>query len=257
MPLSLRFLLLILVALATGGEAAPRPRVLLIGSPNDTHPRTTHEYMSAMRLLDQELRSGHGVEPVITQADSAWPDGPVLLDRADVAVVFLTEGARWLAADPARQAAFERLAGRGGGLVCLHWGMGTKAVEPIEPFVNLFGACHGGPDRKYRVLSTQVRFATDHPLSQGLAPVEVEDEFYYRLKTTRLGRVAPVAWAKIDDADEMVAWAWERPAGGRSFGFSGLHYHRNWEVPEYRQLVLRGIRWTADGVPEPATVKGH
>lgn len=252
MPLPIRLVLLIMLALATGVEAAPPRRILLIGAPNDTHPRTTHEYMAAMRLLDQELHSAQGVEPVITQADSAWPDGPELLDRADVAVVFLTEGARWLVADPARRAAFERLAERGGGLVCLHWGMGTKPVEPIEPFANLFGACHGGPDRKYRVLTTQVRFATDHPLSQGLPPVEVEDEFYYRLKTTRLGQITPVAWARIDDADETVAWAWERPAGGRSFGFSGLHYHRNWDVPEYRQLVLRGIRWTAKEVPETA-----
>jgi type 1 glutamine amidotransferase len=253
----LRLLLVLMVVLPAAGEAASPRRILLIGAPNDTHPRATHEYMAAMRLLDQELRSGQDIEPVITQADSAWPDGPVLLDRADVAVIFLTEGARWLVADPARRAAFERLAERGGGLVCLHWGMGTKPVEPIEPFVNLFGACHGSPDRKYRVLTTRVRFASDHPLSQGLAPVEVEDEFYYRLKTTRLGQVTPVAWARIDDADEMVAWAWERPAGGRSFGFSGLHYHRNWDVTEYRQLVLRGILWTADGVPKPAAAENR
>lgn len=253
MLLLLRRLLMLMVVLPAVSEAAPPRRVLLIGAPNDTHPRATHEYMAAMRLLDEDLRANPGVEPIVSQADSAWPDGPVLLDRADVAVIFLTEGARWLVAAPARQAAFERLAERGGGLVCLHWGMGTKPVEPIEPFVNLFGACHGGPDRQYRVLKTRVRFAANHPLSQGLEPLRIEDEFYYRLKTTKLGDVTPVAWASIDDSDEMVAWAWERPKGGRSFGFSGLHYHRNWDQPQYRQLVLRGILWTKDGVPEPAS----
>jgi hypothetical protein len=41
-----------------------------------------------------------------------------------------------------------------------------------------------------------------------------------------------------------VAWAWERPDGGRSFGFSGLHYHDNWKLPEYRRLVVQGILWS-------------
>ena len=42
----------------------------------------------------------------------------------------------------------------------------------------------------------------------------------------------------------MVAWCWERPDKGRSFGFSGLHFHANWKLLEYRRLVSQGVLWT-------------
>jgi hypothetical protein len=63
----------------------------------------------------------------------------------------------------------------------------------------------------------------------------------------------------IDGQLETVAWAWERPDGGRSFGFSGLHFHNNWRLPEYRRLVAQGILWTLkvsvpkDGLPVEIT----
>ena len=56
---------------------------------------------------------------------------------------------------------------------------------------------------------------------------------------------------KIEDREETVAWAWERPEGGRSFGFSGLHFHDNWRLPEYRRLVTQGVLWTLK-LPVPA-----
>jgi hypothetical protein len=48
----------------------------------------------------------------------------------------------------------------------------------------------------------------------------------------------------IDGQKETVAWSWERPDGGRSFGFSGLHFHDNWRLAPYRRLVAQGILWT-------------
>jgi hypothetical protein len=50
--------------------------------------------------------------------------------------------------------------------------------------------------------------------------------------------------AKIEGRDETVSWAWERPDGGRSFGFVGLHYHRNWRLEYYRRLVAQGTLWS-------------
>jgi hypothetical protein len=55
-----------------------------------------------------------------------------------------------------------------------------------------------------------------------------------------------------------MAWAFERPQGGRSFGFTGGHFHWNWGRPEVRKLVANAILWTAgvdppgDGVPTTA-----
>jgi hypothetical protein len=51
--------------------------------------------------------------------------------------------------------------------------------------------------------------------------------------------------------DEVVAWAYERSKGGRSFSFTGCDLHKNWELESQRRLVVNGILWTAGGeVPE-------
>jgi hypothetical protein len=44
---------------------------------------------------------------------------------------------------------------------------------------------------------------------------------------------------------QILAWACERPDGGRGFGFTGGHFHRNWGNTDYRKLVLNAILWTA------------
>jgi hypothetical protein len=44
---------------------------------------------------------------------------------------------------------------------------------------------------------------------------------------------------------QHVAWACERADGGRGFGFTGAHFHRNWGDENFRKLVLNAILWTA------------
>jgi type 1 glutamine amidotransferase len=44
---------------------------------------------------------------------------------------------------------------------------------------------------------------------------------------------------------QILAWARERPDGGRGFGFTGGHFHRNWGNDDFRKLVLNAILWTA------------
>ncbi|HEV7225050.1 MAG TPA: hypothetical protein VGN42_20260, partial [Pirellulales bacterium] len=44
---------------------------------------------------------------------------------------------------------------------------------------------------------------------------------------------------------EIVAWTTERPDGGRGFGFTGGHFHRNWGNDDFRKLVLNALFWTA------------
>ena len=44
---------------------------------------------------------------------------------------------------------------------------------------------------------------------------------------------------------QTVAWVCERPDGGRGFGFTGGHYHKNWGNDNVRKLVLNAIVWTA------------
>ncbi|HVA46083.1 MAG TPA: ThuA domain-containing protein [Pirellulales bacterium] len=218
--------------------------MLLLGQGPDGHPPTTHEYLPGLKVLQVCLQGVPGVEARVERCDEPWPEGPDKLAEVDGCVLFLSEGAKWINADPRRYEAFTRLAARGGGLVALHWAMGTKDTENIGPFVRLLGGCHGGPDRKYTVIETRWQ-AADHPIANAVGPLTVRDEFYYRLKLVEPGdAIQPVITVPIEGRDETVAWAWQRPDGGRSFGFSGLHFHDNWRREAYRRLVSQAVLWT-------------
>lgn len=242
-----------LVLAAPAPAADPAKKVLLVSSPPDGHPVRTHEYVAGLDVLAKLLKPVKEVEVTAVKAEGPWKEGPELVGRSDVVLLFLTEGAKWLSADEKRLAAFRQHAKRGGGLVVLHWGMGTKDAEPVAAFVDLFGGCHGGPDRKYQVVETGVGVADPkHPVAAGVTDFKVRDEFYYQLKFAKgVPAVKPVLLADIDGRKEAVAWSWERADGGRSFGFSGLHFHDNWKRPEYRRVVAQAVVWAAKlPVPE-------
>jgi type 1 glutamine amidotransferase len=242
-------------AVVVAQDVPPRQRVLLVAQSPDGHPPATHEYVAGLNLLQHLLKKQPRIDVRLVNADPPWNDGPMLLESADAAVLFVSEGAKFVSADADRLAAFQRLAERKGGLACLHWGMGTKTAEPIAAFTALFGGCHGGPDRKYKFLETELRPAAGgHPVTRGISPLRLNEEFYYALKwpsprspgndqnATQPPQPLMEAW--IDGEYHPVSWAWERPEGGRSFGFSGLHYHANFNRPEYRRLVVQGVLWT-------------
>jgi hypothetical protein len=42
-----------------------------------------------------------------------------------------------------------------------------------------------------------------------------------------------------------MMWAVERPDGGRGFGFTGGHFHLNWQNNEQRRLMLNALVWLA------------
>jgi type 1 glutamine amidotransferase len=48
---------------------------------------------------------------------------------------------------------------------------------------------------------------------------------------------------------QVVAWAFERPGGGRGFGYTGGHFHTGWDNPNTRELVLNAIEWVARTPP--------
>jgi type 1 glutamine amidotransferase len=253
MPRLFARLLLIAASLASlspdtspAAEPQQRARVLLIGQGPDGHPFLTHEYRAAASILANLLKRHPGVQPIVTIADDDWTDGPELLDSADAAVVFVSEGAKWLQASKPRLAAFQALASRGGGLICLHWGMGTKDAENIAEWVKLFGGCHGGPDRRYKVVDVALELADKpHPVLHGVDPITVHEEFYFKLKLTpQIESLTPLIRVNIEDESHTVAWAWQRPDGGRSFGFSGLHFHNNWEHKAYRRLMTQAVLWS-------------
>lgn len=232
---------------ANAADPAAKLRLLLIGQGPDGHPKTTHEYYAGLKILEQSLAPlREHLEIRQVRADGEWADGPELLGKADGVVLYLAEGAKWVQGDPRRFEAFGKLAQRGGGIVALHWATGTKEAKYIAGFQQLVGGCHGGEDRKYKFLETSVSIADkEHPITRGLADFTIKDEFYYQLKFVKEPRqLTMLLKAKIDDETYPVCWAWDRADGGRSFGFTALHYHENWRRTAYRQLVSQAVLWT-------------
>ena len=226
-------------------------RLLFIGQGPDGHPPTTHEYMDGLKVLYGVLKPVQNLQITTIKADGKWENGPELIDRADGIVMFVSEGAKWVSLDEWRLAAFQRAAKRKAGLVVLHWGMGCKDAKHIDDFLALFGGCHGGPDRKYTIVETDVTPEKKHPIAAGIDSFRAKDEFYHDLKFVEPnGSVQPVVTVEIEGTRHTVAWSWDRPGGGRSFGFSGLHFHENWKKTEYRRLVAHAVLWT-NGVPVP------
>ena len=244
---------LVLICLATCSTTAEAKRILLLWQSPDGHPVNTHEYETGIQITANWLQKNTEHQVMVSKADEPWEDGPQLLEQADTVVMFLSQGARWLQSKPERLAAFQQYVAQGGGLCGLHWAIGSKRDEDIPEFVKLLGAIHGGKDRKYEFLKTKFRpVANTHPIQNGLQPMTVEDEFYYQLKTVKSPNpVVPLMESLIDGEWYMTSWAWQRPNGGRSFGFSGLHYHVNWNEENYRRLVFQGILWTLkDEIPQ-------
>src|SRR5438445_392215 len=84
---------------------------------------------------------------------------------------------------------------------------GTNEAGPIDYFLALFGACHGGPDRKYVVIEAETKIADkEHPIARGIAEkFKVKDEFYYRLKVVKQDEgLKPILRVPIEGKDEMV-----------------------------------------------------
>ena len=109
-----------------------------------------------------------------------------------------------------------------------------------------------------------------HPITNGVKPFAVRDEWYYHMRfvpenkdvVSILKKLPPdssltrpdgphennasVRKAVLEDKEpQTVAWAFTRPDGGRGFGFTGAHVHRNWMDDNYRKLVLNAIVWAA------------
>jgi hypothetical protein len=244
----LALVLLPCALLAVNTYAAPK-RLLLVGQGPDGHPAGSHEFMAGVAEVETLLKPfAAEIQTTISKADEPWPEGPELLDKADGVLLLVTQGARWMQTDANRFAALKRLAARKGAIIALHWSIGAHDEQYIQGQLALLGGTRGGPQRKYKVIENDVQLAeTPHPILRGLASFRIKDEFYYRLDLVPASPAFhPLLKTNLDGNDETICWAWERPDGGRSFVYVGLHFHANWQRPEYRRLVAQGVLWCLD-----------
>lgn len=201
------------------------------------------------------LRSVPGVVPIMVA--EGWPKNEAVLDHARCVLFYMDGGDKFSSLDPVRWAKLQSLAKAGTGFVILHQGIDCRAAH-ADDFNAMFGAaflsdigCRGHWDVDFPSIPT-------HPILNGVKPFALRgDGWLYNLHfadhgvTHLLQCNMPDSSRKTDDAKahrgraETVAWSYERPDGGRSFGFTGCDLHANWAEANQRRLILNGILWSA------------
>jgi type 1 glutamine amidotransferase len=171
---------------------------------------------------------------------------------------------------------------KGVGLVCLHYAVEVPKDRGGPEFLDWIGGYYESGFSTNPHWVADIKSLPDHPITRGVKPFAVRDEWYYNIRfRPEMKGVVPILVANPNDEarggatasprgphpqivaakgrDEVLAWAVERPDGGRGFGFTGAHTHKNWGDENFRKLVLNGILWTAkldvpsEGTPSSVT----
>jgi hypothetical protein len=171
------------------------------------------------------------------------------------------------------------LASRGVGLCFLHYGVEVPKGPSGDAFLRWMGGYFEADWSVNPHWDTDYRKFPLHPISHGVKPFAINDEWYYHMRfRDRMDHVLPILTAlpppeTLSRKDghhsgnpdvraaiargepQHMAWACDRRDGGRGFGFTGGHFHWNWGHDQFRKLVLNAIAWSAkldvppDGVP--------
>lgn len=226
-----------------------------------------HDYAAEARLLQEALRrSVLGPRLSVVRAeDDAWPVAAV--DEADCLVV-VSDGrdgdlpcaeASHLAS-PERVAQVEAVTARGAGVVPVHFA--TFAAErDLARALSWQGAAFhweqaGQRDWYSRITwaaGTLDQLAPGHPILRGVAATRLPEEYYHRLAfhAQAVPLIAVRALPGTDERERAVAWAFERPGGGRGFGTTMGHSLDSLRHDGLRALLLNGIAWAAGAEVPP------
>jgi type 1 glutamine amidotransferase len=245
--------------------------VLVAGKPS--HAPGQHEFRAGAMLFKKCLDAS--CPQIVSEVyPGGWPKDPTAFDNADGILFFADGGGGHPVLQSNRLAQIDALAKRGVGIACLHYGVEVPKEKGGPEFLNWIGGYfepHWSVNPHWTLAQTQL--AQGHPITRGVKPFEINDEWYYHMRfrdpsddvTMILTAVPPDETREQPDgphsnnptvraakgAREALAWAYERPSGGRGFGCTGGHFHKNWENEDFRRLMLNALVWTCGAdVPE-------
>ena len=267
-PVLRRAGLVVLLALGSVATfAADRHILLIAGKPS--HGAGFHEHNAGVQLLQKCLTGVPGLQTAI--ALNGWPSDPRAFDAVDAVIIFSdgeTELKHPALADD-HLAKLDAVLARGASLGLLHYAVEPAVVKGRPEFLRWIGGyfeVHRSVNPHWDAAFTSL---PDHPITRGVRPFAIRDEWYFNLRfvpenkgVTPLlfARPGPGTMARADGPHEgnasaraavasgtpqTLAWAYDRPDGGRGFGFTGAHYHQNWGNDDFRKLVLNAILWLA------------
>jgi len=245
-----------------------RKKIVLIAGPR-SHGYGSHEHNAGCLLLAKSLNeSMPGV--YATAYLNGWPKDPTAFDNADAIAIYCDGGGGHVVMRHLEQV--DELATKGVGIATIHYAVEVPKGKPGDYMLNwtggyfeTFWSVNPHWEAKFEQLPK-------HPITRGVKPFSMNDEWYYHMRfVENMENVTPILTAippdstrrKGNDAHganphvrarmgmpEHVAWAYERPGGGRGFGFTGGHWHWSWASNDFRKLVLNALVWIA-GVEVP------
>ena len=257
-------------------RGADKRIVLIAGRPS--HPAGMHEFRAGCLLLQKALASVPGI--TVQVYDGGWPskmvdgaraDDSAALDNADAVLIFSDGGRGNPAIQGDRMKVVDALAARGAGLGFAHYGVEVPAGPPGEAMHRWIGGYYETNWSVNPMWKPAFDKFPNHPITRGVGPFATHDEWYFNMRWTpdpaAKARVTPLLVATPGDevrkgpyvsprgpyehiiADsgraETMMWVYERPDGGRSFGFTGGHTHANWGDPNQRKVMLNALLWIA------------
>ncbi|HEX4645645.1 MAG TPA: PVC-type heme-binding CxxCH protein, partial [Verrucomicrobiae bacterium] len=142
--------------------------------------------------------------------------------------------------------------GRGGGIVVLHDALGTH--DP-DWYKTVIGGAYNYAHSKFFEGDLSFYYQDhDHPITRGVSNFDFDDEEYYDLDMMPDAHVLAVTYQPDDRnkhdgrafpsiynvAPQM--WTYEKD-NYRAFVSIPGHWHKNFSLPHYRAVLLRGIAW--------------
>jgi type 1 glutamine amidotransferase len=265
----------------TAGEAEPAAQVqkrivLIAGRPS--HGPGDHEFRAGSMLLQKALSGIPNLQ--VDVYTNGWPtrtvdgetvDDDAALDGADAVLIYADGGAGHPAIQKDRIKVIDALADRGVGLGFAHYGVEVPAGPTGDAMHRWLGGFYETAYSVNPMWSPEYSSFPDHPVTRGVGPFSNRDEWYFNMRWTSdeaaRSRITPLLVATPSDAvrrgpyvhpqgpydhiiaasgrEETMMWVYERPNGGRSFGFTGGHTHNHWGDENQRRIVLNALLWIA------------
>ncbi len=231
-------------------------KIVLVAG-RQSHGKGEHEFFAGCAVLMKLLKQTPGVFPVM--ARDGWPKNPKTFENAKSVVFFMDGGGGHPIIQKEHRAEVQKLIDKGVGFVNLHY-----AVEyPKSQSEHVLSWLGGYYETGFSInphWKANFKMLPEHPIARGVKPFDIQDEWYFNMRfAPESKKVTPILKATPPDdkrgtpdakkhpgREETVAWTFEREKDeGRSFGFTGGHFHRNWGDENFRKLVVNAILWTA------------
>lgn len=258
----IRFLAWLMVMSLGGGLAQGKKLCLVAGPPS--HGPGEHEFNAGVLLLAECLKSVPGLEVAVQL--NGWPADAAFFEGADAVFLYMDGGAGHPGVQPESLAQLRAMMQRGVGLGCAHYAVEVPRENGGEEWLDWIGGYYESGYSCNPMWTPEYQAFPRHAIARGLRPFAVRDEWYMTIRfregqtsVTQLLVAAPsdvvragpyVApqgpYAHVVEASgkaEAMMWCIERPDGGRGFGFTGGHFHKNWADDNYRRAVLNALVW--------------